>query len=132
MKLSGPWRTISRARQLRREMSLPERLLWNAIRSTQTGLRFRRQHPAGPYILDFYCDSAKLCVEVDGESHDFRTEHDAARDRWLKGKGVRTLRIAANDVLNDLDAVVRYIYNEAQAPAASLHSAPPPEGEELL
>ena len=52
-------------------MSKPERLLWGALRKNKLGLRFRKQHPAGPYVLDFYCDSARLCVEVDGESHDF-------------------------------------------------------------
>ena len=128
MELTGPWKTISRARELRRQMSLPERLLWNALRKKQSGLRFRRQHPAGPYILDFYCESAKFCIEVDGESHNFTGKHDAARDRWLMQRGVRTLRLAARDVLRDLDAVVRYILIEAQAPSASLCSAPPPEG----
>jgi very-short-patch-repair endonuclease len=93
MELTGPWKTISRARKLRQEMSLPERLLWNALRKKQAGLRFRRQHPAGPFILDFY-------------------------------------RISAKDVVNELDAVVRFIVNEARAPSASLRSAPPPVGEE--
>lgn len=130
MELTGPWKTISRARKLRQEMSLPERLLWNALRKKQAGLRFRRQHPAGPFILDFYCDGAKLCVEVDGQQHDFRADHDARRDQWLKEQGISTLRISAKDVLNDLDAVVRFIVNEARAPSASLRSAPPPVGEE--
>ncbi len=113
MELSGPWKTISRARQLRQRMSLPERLLWNSLKAKQTGLRFRRQQPAGPYILDFYCHSAKLCVEVDGESHDFQGEYDARRDAWLRSQGVRTLRISARDVLNDLNAVVQFIIAEA-------------------
>ena len=130
MELTGPWKTISRARQLRQQMSLPERLLWFALRKKQTGLRFRRQHPAGPYILDFYCDSAKLCVEVDGESHNFTGEHDNRWDAWLMRQGVRTLRILAKDVLSDADAVVSYIVSEAQSPSAALRAAPPPEGEE--
>ena len=81
MKLTGPRSTIRKAKRLRSTMSLPEVLLWQALRRQQTGMRFRRQHPAGPYILDFYCDAAKLCVEVDGESHAFRMGHDRARDQ---------------------------------------------------
>jgi very-short-patch-repair endonuclease len=97
-------------------MSLPERLLWWGLRKHRTGARFRRQHPAGPYILDFYCDEAKLCVEVDGQSHDLTWKHDQARDRWLEKQGVRTIRIPASDVLSDLEAVVRYIAEEAKPP----------------
>ena len=72
LKLTGSPETIARARQLRASMSLPARLLWGALRRKQTELRFRRQHPAGPYVLDFYCDSLKLCVEMDDRSQDFR------------------------------------------------------------
>jgi very-short-patch-repair endonuclease len=110
-------------------LSLPERILWRELRKKQTGLRFRRQHPAGPYVLDFYCDQAKLCVEVDGESHDFRVVHDERRDRWLLEQGVRTLRIAARDVLTNLEGVIQFVVTEAQAPSAALRAAPPPEGE---
>ena len=59
LKLTGPKDTIARARQLRATMSLPERLLWGALRKKKTGFRFRHQHPAGPYVLDFYCDSCE-------------------------------------------------------------------------
>lgn len=130
MELSGPKKTIQRARQFRSTMSLPERLLWNELRKKATGLRFRRQHPAGQYVLDFYCDAAKLCVEIDGLHHDFTAARDCARDRWLAGRGVRTLRISASDVLGNLEGVLQHIANEASSPSASLRSAPPPEGEE--
>jgi very-short-patch-repair endonuclease len=64
-------KTFDRARALRRKMSLPEVVLWQALRRGQVaGLRFRRQHPIGPYILDFYCLSARLAIEVDGFAHD--------------------------------------------------------------
>ena len=65
MKQGGDRTTLERARQRRRDATLPERLLWAALRGKQTGLRFRRQHPTGPFILDFYCVSARLCVEID-------------------------------------------------------------------
>ena len=129
MELTGPKETIARARALRSSMSLPERLLWRALRSKQLGLRFRKQHPAGPYLLDFYCLEARLCVEVDGQQHDFTSLRDAARDRWLAPQGVRTLRVRASDVLQDLEAVIRLIESEASAPTAALRAPPPPEGE---
>ena len=105
MDLSGPKETIKRARELRVSMSAPERLLWWALRRNRTGLRFRRQHPAGPYVLDFYCDARRLCVEIDGPSHEFTAERDSARDRWLAEQGVRTLRISADEVMNKLAAL---------------------------
>ena len=129
MRLTGPKRTIDRAKNLRATMSLPERLLWSALRKQKTGLRFRRQHPAGPYILDFYCDNAKLCVEVDDRSHDFRVARDAARDRWLAERGVRTVRVNAQEVLRNLDGVLQYI--ALQAPPARFARHLPPEGAEL-
>ena len=64
-------RTFERARGLRRQMSLPEIVLWQVLRKTRlAGLRFRRQHAIGPYVLDFYCPSARLALEVDGFAHD--------------------------------------------------------------
>ncbi|MEP9360185.1 endonuclease domain-containing protein [Sphingomonas sp. KR3-1] len=111
MEVSGPPKTIQRAKRLRREMSLPEALLWRELRKHPDGLKFRRQHPAGLYVLDFYCDAARLAIEVDGEAHGHgdRPARDAERDAWLTLRGVRTLRIPAADVLGDLDAVLRHI-----------------------
>ena len=64
-----PEKTFSRARALRRQMSLSEIVLWQALRKGRlAGLRFRRQHPIGPYILDFYCASARLAIEGDGDN----------------------------------------------------------------
>lgn len=109
--LHGPKPTQRRAKKLRREMSLPEVLLWQALRKRPGDLRFRHQHPAGEYVLDFFCPRVRLAVEVDGQAHDRgdRPERDAERDAWLMAQGVRVLRVSAKDVLADLDAVVRYI-----------------------
>jgi very-short-patch-repair endonuclease len=85
-----------RAKDLRRGMTQPERALWALIRREATGLRFRRQHPVGPFILDFYCPSAKLAVEVDGLGHD--DQRDEKRTAWLGREGIRMLRFIAEEI----------------------------------
>ena len=113
--LHGPKRTQRRARELRRTMSLPEVLLWQELRKRPAGLRFRRQHPAGTYVLDFFCPSRKLAIEVDGEAHERGDgpQRDRTRDAWLTGQGVRVIRIRAQDVLDDLEPVILHIVAEA-------------------
>jgi very-short-patch-repair endonuclease len=120
-------------------MTLPEVILWQALRSRPNGLKFRRQHPSGPYVLDFFCSDARLAIEVDGEAHAYgdRPERDARRDASLLAAGIKTIRIAAHDILNDADVVVQWIIDQATArlplhrPAAPV--GPPPRdklGEE--
>ncbi len=86
--------------------------MWVALKGgALADLRFRRQHPIGPYVLDFYCARARLAIEVDGESHGFgdRPERDERRDVWLADQGVRTLRIPAIEVRDNLDGVITMI-----------------------
>ena len=131
--LTGPGATIGNARRLRKEMSLPEVILWRELRRRPVGFKFRRQHPAGPFILDFVCLSARLAIEIDGSGHSFRTHKDEARDEWLANQGFRTMRIAATDVLRDLDAVVRGIVVRCETAAQPLHqpaAGPPPRAGE--
>ena len=116
-----------KARQLRRAMSLPEVLLWQQLRQRPDGMKFRRQHPAGPFVLDFYCEDARLAIEVDGEAHDRgnRPGRDQKRDRWLREQGIDVLRVLAKDVLKDMDSVIRLVVdrcNPLHRPAAG----PPP------
>ena len=109
------------AKHLRRKLSLPEGLLWRAIKGRKVaGLHFRKQHPIGPYVLDFYCHEARLCVEVDGASHGFgrRPEHDERRDRWLADHGIQTLRISAALVLDDVDDAVSTVLGAVQTSRA--------------
>ncbi len=111
-----PHETMQKARELRRRMTLPEARLWVCLRGKRlANLKFRRQHPIGPYILDFYCDAAKLAVEVDGQSHEHpeRIAHDARRTAWLREQGLRVIRIAAEDVRVSLDGVVDFIRRTA-------------------
>lgn len=116
--IHGPKRTQRRAARLRREMSLPEVILWQALRDRPGGLKFRHQHPAGAYVLDFFCAKCRLCLEVDGEAHGRgdQPERDEVRDAWLALRGVTVLRIPAVDVLTDLDAVTRQIVHAARCP----------------
>jgi very-short-patch-repair endonuclease len=84
-------------------MTLPEVILWECLRKGRlNGLQFRRQHPLGSYILDFYCPAARLAIEIDGEghSHPDQLRHDRVRDAWLSSKSVRVLRFPATSVLD--------------------------------
>lgn len=98
---------VTRARRLRSTMSLPEVLLWKELRRGAGGLKFRRQHPAGDYVIDFYCAEAKLGIEIDGIAHDMggRPERDARRDLALAELGIDVVRIPARDVLRSAGEV---------------------------
>ena len=103
--------SVMRARALRRTPSLLEILLWQVLRRRPGGLKFRHQHPLGPYTGDFYCAAAKLVIELDGESHGMggRPARDARRDEWLVERGMRVVRFTAAEVLKDLESVVTAI-----------------------
>jgi very-short-patch-repair endonuclease len=107
----APRRTIEKARALRRTMSPPEVRLWAILRTAPNGIRSRRQHPIGPFVLDFYCPRAKLAIEIDGMAHDMgdTPQRDLARDHWLTEQGIATMRIAASDVFQRLATVVETI-----------------------
>jgi very-short-patch-repair endonuclease len=101
---------VRRARGLRRDETPPEQLLWLALRNGQIGgLKFRRQHPIGPYVVDFFCHGAKLVVELDGMSHDRKASADAVRANFLESQGLRILRVTNEDVMDNLDGVTREI-----------------------
>jgi very-short-patch-repair endonuclease len=109
-------------------LSLPEVVLWQYLRGSKiAGMRFRRQHPIGPYILDFYCAEHRLCIEIDGRSHDNadRAAHDERRTEWLGTLGITVLRFAATDILNDeyLEGVLKMI---ASAPSTAVPAVPLP------
>jgi very-short-patch-repair endonuclease len=99
-----------------------------SLRSRPGGLRFRRQHPIGPFILDFYCAQARLAIEIDGIAHDMgdRPARDRDRDAWLGQQGVATLRLPASAVMDDLEAVVRAIVARCASPLHHPADGPPP------
>ncbi|WP_168077429.1 DUF559 domain-containing protein [Caulobacter sp. SSI4214] len=117
------------AQRFRGELTLPEGLLWRELKGRKvSGLHFRRQHPLGPYILDFYCEALRLAVEVDGEWHCFydQPRRDAARDAWLAARGIRTLRIPARDILASPEAAVGRILEVIGAGPLRPAGPPPP------
>jgi len=127
------------ARSLRRATSLPEGLLWRAIKGRKLlGFRFRRQHPMGPYVLDFYCRELMLCVEVDGASHGLgeQPQRDSRRDQWLAARGIRTLRLSASSVLEEVDdavgTIIGFLETEGivRAPSVAFGDTSPEEGRD--
>jgi very-short-patch-repair endonuclease len=99
---------VMKARELRRSPTPPEGRLWQQLRTRPGDLKFRRQHPIGSYIVDFYCPAARLVVEVDGGSHDMGDQpaRDARRDHWLSEQGLRVVRFNAADVMKDVESAV--------------------------
>jgi len=86
-------------------MNLTEALVWSRLRGRQIdGWKFRRQHPIGPYVVDFYCPAARLVVEIDGPGHDHPAQwaYDERRDAWLEAQGYGVVRINAEDISDDL------------------------------
>ena len=133
--MRAPRETIDNARRLRRALSPPEARLWSRLRKRGAGVPvFRRQHPIGPYIVDFFCAKARLAVEIDGISHDMgdRPQRDISRDAWLAAQGVTVTRIAARELMRDMDeaadALVRTAAAmiETAAPSTALRAVPLP------
>ena len=99
--------TRERARQLRKNATDAERLLWRKLRFWQVdGLKFRRQQPVGRYIVDFICLEKRLVIEVDGGQHSEQVAYDVERDIWLRDQGFNVLRFWNHDVLKNIDGVV--------------------------
>lgn len=99
---------LQRAREMRHPQTPAEATLWRATRNRNLGYKFRRQHPIDRFIIDFYCAQAKLCIEIDGESHleADQMEYDAARTEFLERLGYRVIRFTNNDVRYNINAVV--------------------------
>ena len=99
-----------RARELRQEMTPAEELLWGRLRRKQlNGLKFRRQHPLGPFIADFYCAEYRLVVEIDGDVHKGQREYDIVRTEWFEAHGYRVIRFRNDDVMKDIEIVLAAI-----------------------
>jgi very-short-patch-repair endonuclease len=98
-------KAMSAARRYRRQLSLPEQLLWRLLRQMRGELKVRRQHPVGPYVADFYCPADKLIIEVDGAAHEDRQHAENLRDQYMRSLELDIVRVRASDVLANPEAV---------------------------
>ena len=123
---------LKHARKLRREMSLPEVLLWQQLRQRPMGVKFRKQHPIGNLVVDFFCASKKLVIEIDGIAHNMgeNAERDVRRDAWLRSQGLEVTRIPATDVLRDPASIAEVLVRQCLAtpPPSALRAATSPNG----
>jgi very-short-patch-repair endonuclease len=104
------------ARKMRQEPTKAEKCLWSFLRRKQLGgYKFRRQHPIGPYIVDFCCVEKKLIVEADGDVHAFQESKDLERTKWLEGEGYRFLRFANQNILQQTEAILEAILQACDA-----------------
>lgn len=104
------------AKEMRKQMPDAEALLWKLIRNRNIAqAKFRRQHPVGRYILDFYCDEKKLAIELDGSQHAEQSAYDSQRDAYLNSQGIQVLRFWNNQMLLETEAVLEVIYQALTA-----------------
>jgi very-short-patch-repair endonuclease len=109
---------VQMARAHRKDPTPHEKELWKYLRRWQRGYRFRRQHPIGQFILDFYCPSARLCIEVDGAVHqtEEQRDRDAIRSALLEVAGIRVLRISNDEVDGQMEQTLARIADALRQP----------------
>jgi very-short-patch-repair endonuclease len=106
-------------------MTGPDKRLWEALRARQLkGIKFRWQHGIGPYIVDFYCPEQSLVIEVDGDSHaeDEQIQKDQRRNKYLQSLGLRVVRYRNDDIMKNLDGVLKDLQTRVSSGATSLRS----------
>ena len=104
-----------RAKSLRKDATPSEKLLWSQLRQKRFGgVKFRRQQPIGPYIVDFFSSEARLVIELDGESHVGRERHDTDRQAYLERQGLTVMRFWDSDVFANTDGVLQMIYEHCR------------------
>jgi very-short-patch-repair endonuclease len=110
MELPGYRKGVAKAQRLRREPTEVEKVLWRHLRDRRLGgFKFRRQVPIGRFVVDFYCEGARLIVEADGGQHAWRAAEDAVRTAFLESQGVQVLRFWNNEVMSNTEAVLQVI-----------------------
>ncbi len=104
--------SLSYRRKLRNEPTPQEIMLWARLKNNGTGFKFRRQHGIGKYILDFYCPSKKLAIEIDGSQHQDNENYDRMRDDLVSNFGIKTLRFWNNEINTNIEGVLMKIGEE--------------------
>ncbi|WP_237219600.1 endonuclease domain-containing protein [Sphingomonas arenae] len=109
-------------------MTAPEVRLWSQLRTRPLGFKFRRQHPCGPFVFDFFCREAGLAIEIDGFAHETgnRYARDQQRDEWSRQRGIATLRYTAREVGENLEGVVAHVLD-----LCAQRTPPPPSAVPL-
>ena len=122
-----------RRQELRNNMTEPEKRLWSILSNNKLGVKFRRQHGIGHYIVDFYCPELKLIIEVDGESHfsDDAQAYDKIRGAYMLGLGLTTIRYHNHDVVHNIEAIYQSIHQYIQN-VSRLEKSPAVNGDELV
>jgi len=105
---------MRRAIELRKELTPAERKLWSRLRNDQLGVNFRRQHAIGNYITDFCAIKERLIIELDGGQHLEQEEYDEERTKYLESQGYKVIRFWNNDVTNNLESVLTFIWDAVQ------------------
>jgi very-short-patch-repair endonuclease len=114
----------TRARQLRQEQTASEALLWEQLRDRRlAGYKFRRQHPLGRFVVDFYCAEKRLIVELDGPVHDRQHERDATREAALRSQGYQLIRFTNAAINSDLAGVCQRISETLKHPSSAVAGA---------
>jgi len=102
---------------LRKSQTPQETILWSKLRNNQLGFKFKRQYSVGPYVLDFYCSSKKLAVEIDGSQHIENKEYDNQRSDYLSVFNIKVIRFWNNEINTNIDGVILKITTELNAPS---------------
>jgi very-short-patch-repair endonuclease len=120
---------LARAREMRHPLTPAEAKLWQRVRGQQLGYRIRRQHPIWRFVVDFYCVSARLVIEIDGDTHaqPDQAEYDAARTEWLEARGHRVVRFQNQDIHQRLESVLEAIKAACDARTSSAEAEQPQE-----
>lgn len=118
-----PATLLSRAKRMRTDPTKAESVVWNIVRANQLGCKFKRQFPIGEYILDFYCHTLKLCIEIDGEQHGFekQEQYDQKREKYLINLGIKTVRIWNTGVLENTEDIYHNLENIVTIRMKELH-----------
>lgn len=118
---ANPPHTKPLRQNLRRNLTPAERILWQRIRNKQLGVKFRRQHGIGPYIVDFYCAECSFVIELDGETHfnSFAYQYDHKREAFMRSAGIRILRFTNGNIAENIEGVIAMIADVIIANAKS-------------
>ncbi len=104
----------SARRLLRNKLTPEEAILWNLIKNNKLGCKFRRQHSAGNFVMDFYCATKRLAIELDGSHHLDNVEHDQERTNYLESVGIKVIRFWNGEIKNNLAGVMEKIKEELE------------------